>query len=42
MPFKKGNNLGKGRPKGSKNKSADVDKMDLQELLLFYFSFYKF
>ena len=32
MPFKKGNKLSKGRPTGSKNKSTDVDKMDLQEL----------
>ena len=33
MPFEKGNKLGKGRPAGSKNKSTDVDKMDLQEML---------
>ena len=33
MPFQKGNKLSKGRPAGSKNKSTDVDKMELQELL---------
>ena len=33
MPFQKGNKLSKGRPAGSKNKSTDVDKMDLQEML---------
>jgi len=32
MPFQKGNKLSKGRPQGSKNKSTDVDKMELQEL----------
>tara|TARA_B110000027_G_scaffold104686_1_gene110999 strand:- start:64 stop:417 length:354 start_codon:yes stop_codon:yes gene_type:complete len=32
MPFQKGNKLSKGRPQGSKNKTTDVDKKDLQEL----------
>jgi len=32
MPFEKGNKLSKGSPVGSKNKSTDVDKMELQEL----------
>ena len=32
MPFKKGHKLSKGRPQGSKNKTTDVDKKDLQEL----------
>ena len=32
MPFKKGHKLSKGRPKGSKNKSKDVDKQKIQEI----------
>ena len=32
MPFEKGNKLG-GRPKGSKNKATDVQKLELQEIL---------
>jgi len=31
MPFEKGNKLG-GRPKGSKNKATDVNKLEIQEL----------
>ena len=31
MPFEKGNKLG-GRPKGSKNKATDVDKLKIQEI----------
>ena len=31
MPFEKGNKLG-GRPKGSKNKTTDVNKQQIQEL----------
>ena len=34
MPFQKGNKLGaKGRPVGSKNKSTDVQKFELQQML---------
>ena len=33
MPFEKGNKLSSGRPKGSKNKSTDVDKEKMQEML---------
>ena len=34
MPFQKGNTLGsKGRPVGSKNKSTDVQKFELQQML---------
>ena len=34
MPFQKGNKLGaKGRPVGSKNKSTDVQKVELQQML---------
>ena len=32
MPFQKGNKLAKGRPQGSKNKSPDVNKLEIQEL----------
>ena len=33
MPFQKGNKLGaKGRPKGSKNKSTDLQKIELQPM----------
>jgi len=31
MPFEKGNKLG-GRPKGSKNKATDVNKLEIQEI----------
>ena len=33
MPFQKGNKLAKGRPAGSMNKSTDVQKVELQEML---------
>ena len=34
MPFQKGNKLGaKGRPVGSKNKTTDIQKLDLQQML---------
>ena len=34
MPFQKGNKLGaKGRPVGSKNKSTDQQKFELQQIL---------
>ena len=33
MPFQKGNKLAKGRPLGSKNKSTDVQKFELQQML---------
>ena len=34
MPFQKGNKLGaKGRPVGSKNKTTDVQKFELQQML---------
>ena len=33
MPFQKGNKLVKGRPAGSKNKSTDVQKLKLQQML---------
>ena len=33
MPFQKGNKLAKGRSVGSKNKSTDVQKFELQQLL---------
>ena len=33
MPFQKGNKLAKGRPLGSKNKSIDVQKFELQQML---------
>ena len=33
MPFQKGNKLAKGRPAGSKNKSTDVQKLELQQML---------
>ena len=33
MPFQKGNKLSKGRPVGSKNKAADIQKVELQEML---------
>ena len=34
MPFQKGNKLGaKGRPVGSKNKSTDLQKFELQQML---------
>ena len=33
MPFEKGNKLSTGRPKGSKNKSTDVQKFELQQML---------
>ena len=33
MPFQKGHKLSTGRPKGSKNKSTDVQKFELQQLL---------
>ena len=32
MPFEKGNKIG-GRPKGSKNKATDVQKVELQQML---------
>jgi len=32
MPFKKGHKLSKGRPQGSKNKTTDVNKQEIQEL----------
>ena len=32
MPFQKGNKLAKGRPQGSKNKTTDVNKLEIQEL----------
>ena len=32
MPFKKGHKLSKGRPQGSKNKTTDVNKLEIQEL----------
>ena len=33
MPFEKGHKLSTGRPKGSKNKSTDVQKFELQQML---------
>ena len=33
MPFKKKNKFGKGRPKGSKNKSNEIFRNRVQELL---------
>ncbi len=33
MPFEKGHTLSKGRPKGSKNKATDVQKLELQQML---------
>ena len=33
MPFEKGHKLSKGRPVGSKNKSTDIQKVELQEML---------
>ena len=33
MPFQKGNKLAKGRSVGSKNKSTDVQKFELQQML---------
>ena len=33
MPFQKGHKLSKGRPAGSKNKSTDVQKLELQQML---------
>tara|TARA_B100000965_G_C19581392_1_gene753716 strand:+ start:1585 stop:1944 length:360 start_codon:yes stop_codon:yes gene_type:complete len=34
MPFQKGNKLGaKGRPQGSKNKTTDVQKFELHQML---------
>ena len=33
MPFQKGHKLSKGRPAGSKNKSTDLQKLELQQML---------
>tara|TARA_A200000113_G_C8699983_1_gene301612 strand:+ start:81 stop:485 length:405 start_codon:yes stop_codon:yes gene_type:complete len=41
MPFEKGHKLSTGRPKGSKNKSTDVDKEKIQELLFDFESIQK-
>ena len=32
MPFEKGHKLSKGRPQGSKNKTTDVNKQQIQEI----------
>jgi hypothetical protein len=42
MPFKKNNNYGKGRPKGSGNKSSALIKKVLNETLEDYFANGKF
>ncbi len=33
MPFQKGNKLAKGKSVGSKNKSTDLQKFELQQML---------
>jgi hypothetical protein len=33
MPFEKGHNLSKGRPKGAKNKATDIEKAELHDIL---------
>jgi len=33
MPFEKGNNIGKGRPKGASNKSTEIIKRSVSNLL---------
>ena len=33
MPFKEGNNIGKGRPKGASNKSTEAIKLNISMLL---------
>ena len=41
MPFQKGNKLANGRPQGSKNKSTDVDKEKIQQMLFNFESMQK-